>query len=125
MKTFLIAMSVVASVVACSKEGKNGDHESGNHCPIVSPSTVPAVVVSGFKTKYPADSVIMWFKKDSVGYCAYFIQPVNQRKLAEFTPAGIFVSEELDIDHDGNFEDSTGNSGPKGSPEVCECEIPE
>ena len=125
MKRFLIAMSVVASLIACSKESKHGGHESENHCPVVSASAVPAVVVSGFHTKYPSDSVMTWFKKDSVGYCAYFIQPVNKRKLAEFTPTGIFVSEELDIDHDGNFEDSTGTSGPKGSPAACECEIPE
>ena len=49
-----------------------------------------------------------------------FIQPVNQRILAEFTRTGLFVSEETDNDHYGNFEDSTGNSDPKSST-VCEC----
>ncbi len=52
------------------------------------------------------------------------MQPANQRKLAEFTPSGVFVSEETDNDKDGNFKDSTGISAPKGI-SVCECEIPE
>ena len=124
MKKLLFAVSVVALVVACSKESKKDGNETENLCPVVSASAVPAEVISGFQTKYPGDSVITWFKKDSIGYCAYFIQPVNQRKLSEFTPTGTFVSEELDTNQDGNFEDSTGHSGPKGET-VCECEIPE
>ena|ERR1700730_5316972 len=123
MKTFLITLIAVTLMVACSKEGNKEGNETENHCPIISASAVPAQVVTAFQTKYPGDSVITWFKKDSVGFCAYFIHPVNLKKLAEFTPTGTFVSEELDIDHDGNFEDSTGNSGPKGTT-GCECEIP-
>ena len=118
MKKILFATIVIAFLISCSKD------ENENPCPVVNKNLVPAMVKTGFQAKYPSDSVITWFKKDSIGYCAYFIQPVNQRKLAEFTPMGTFVSEELDVDHDGNFEDSTGHSGPKGTT-VCECEIPE
>jgi hypothetical protein len=124
MKKLLFAVSIVALVVACSKENNKDGNETENPCPVISASVVPAVVISGFQTKYPGDSVITWFRKDSIDYCAYFIHPVNQRILSEFTPAGVFVSEELDTNQDGNFEDSTGTSGPKG-PTVCECEIPE
>ena len=124
MKKLLFALSVLVLVIACSKENKNDGNESENLCPVVSASSVPPAVISGFQTKYPGDSVITWFKKDSIGYCAYFIHPVNQRKLSEFTSTGVFVSEELDTNQDGNFEDSTGTSGPKGTT-VCECEIPE
>lgn len=118
MKKILLALSVVAVLTACKKES----NETENHCPTVAASAVPAGVVSAFKTKYPADSVITWFQKESIGYCAYFIQPVNQRKLAEFTGLGVFISEETDNDKDGKFEESTGVAGPKGL-SVCECEI--
>jgi hypothetical protein len=124
MKTFLFSLSVMALLVACSKEGKKDGNENELPCPVVNASAVPKVVVTAFQTKYPSDSVITWFQKDSTGYCAYFIQPVNQRKLAEFASSGAFVSEEIDMDHNGNFEDSTGHSGPKGIT-TCECEIPE
>jgi hypothetical protein len=50
----------------------------------------------------------------------YVYSACNQRILAEFTRTGLFVSEETDNDHYGNFEDSTGNSDPKSST-VCEC----
>ena len=120
MKKILFASVVIALFISCSKNEKD---ENKNPCPLVDKSLVPAVVKTGFQSKYPSDSVITWFKKDSIGYCAYFIQPVNQKKLAEFTPSGTFVSEETDIGPNGNFEDSTGNSGPKLTT-VCECEIP-
>lgn len=118
MKKILLTLSVVAVLAACKKQGK----ETKNHCPTIAASAVPAGVVSAFKTKYPADVVITWFQEDNIGYCAYFIQPVNQRKLDEFTGSGVFVAEETDNDKDGEFEDSTGVSGPKGK-SVCECEI--
>jgi hypothetical protein len=121
MKKILFITVAIALLIACSKKENNEDE---NTCPVVDKSLVPVMVKSGFQTKYPSDSVITWFKKDSIGYCAYFIQPVNQRKLAEFTPLGVFVSEELDIEHDGDFEDSTGHSNPKNG-SVCECEIPD
>ena len=105
---------------SCSKEGKS---ENENHCPGVDASAVPQIVKDSFAVRYPSMMVNTWFQKDSIGYCAYFIQPVNQKKLAEFTIVGVFVSEEIDIDNDGNFEDSTGISNPK-IPGTCECEIP-
>lgn len=119
----LLAAALIFSIPisSCSKEGKN---ETENYCPVVAATAVPQIVKDSFAVRYPSLSVNTWFQKDSIGYCAYFIQPVNQKKLAEFTTVGIFVSEEIDIDHDGNFEDSTGTSNPK-IPGTCECEIPE
>jgi hypothetical protein len=124
MKKIMFAISVASLFVACTKEGNKEGKETSNACPVISASSVPSVVVSAFQAKYPTDSVITWFQKDSIGYSAYFIQPVDQKKLAEFTSAGAFVSEELDSNQDGNFEDSTGHEGSKEST-VCECEIPE
>ena len=121
MKKLLFATLITALLISCSK---NENNDTENACPVVDKSLVPAVVKTGFQAKYPSDSVITWFKKDSIGYCAYFIQPVNQKKLAEFSSLGVFVSEESDIDGDDDFEDSTGHSNPKGNT-VCECEIPD
>ena len=121
VKKIFYTSVIIAFFISCSKNEKD---ENENPCPIVDKSLVPAVVKAGFQSKYSSDSVITWFRKDSIGYCAYFIQPVNQKKLAEFTVSGTFVSEEMDIDQDGNFEDSTSNSGPKLTA-GCECEIPE
>lgn len=120
----LLAVVLIFSIpfTSCSKEGKKDGNE--NHCPVIAASAVPQAMKDSFAVHYPSMTLDTWFQKDSIGYCAYFIQPVNQRKLAEFTTTGIFVMEEVDIDHDGNFEDSTGNSNPK-VPSVCECEIPE
>jgi hypothetical protein len=118
----LLAATLVLSIPfsSCSKEGK---YEDDNHCPVVAESAVPQIVKNSFAVRYPFMTVNTWFQKDSIGYCAYFIQPVNQKKLAEFTRDGLFISEKIDIDHDGNFEDSTGTSNPK-IPGSCECEIP-
>jgi hypothetical protein len=122
MKKILIAISIAAVLIACSKEDKKGEKE--NHCPVIAVSVVPQIVKDSFAVRYPSQTVNTWFQKDSIDYCAYFIQPVSQKKLAEFTSLGVFVSEESDKDHDGHFEDSTGQSNPKtGS--VCECEIRE
>ncbi len=118
-KVFLIA-TVSLIVMACSKKEANEKNEIP--CPIVDKAMVPTVVITGFQTKYPSDTVITWFRKDSIGYCAYFIQPVNLKKLAQFDDAGIFVKEEMDTDNNGELEDSTGtgHTGNIG----CECEIP-
>ena len=124
MKTALLVFSVMGLLLACNKEGKKEGNESDDHCPAITAIAVPQVVKDSFAVRYPSMTVNTWFRKDSIGYCAYFIQPVNQKKLAEFTNTGVFTLEEIDIDHDGNFEDSTGHSGPK-EPGVCECEIPE
>ncbi len=124
MKQVLIAFGVAAILASCSKEDKKKEDEKENHCPEIAASAVPQTVKDSFSLRYPSMTVNTWFQKDSIGFCAYFIQPVNQKKLAEFSTTGNFLSEEIDIDHDGNFEDSTGHSNPK-VPEVCECEIPE
>lgn len=122
----LLAVVLILSIpfTSCSKEGKKDGNENEKHCPVIAASTVPQAVKDSFAVHYPSMTVNTWFQRDSVGYCAYFIQPVNQKKLAEFSVSGLFIAEEIDIDHDGNFEDSTGNSNPK-VPGVCECEIPE
>ncbi|MBI3720465.1 MAG: hypothetical protein HY252_17945 [Sphingobacteriales bacterium] len=119
----LLIVALIFSIPfsSCSKEGKK---ENENHCPVIAATAVPQPVKDSFALRYPALTVTTWFQKDSIGYCAYFIQPVNQKKLAEFTKTGSFIMEEIDLDHDGNFEDSTGHSDPKLSG-VCECEIPE
>ena len=124
MKKLLFATAVIALLISCSKNEKKENDEKENHCPAVTASAVPQAVKDSFAVRYPSMTVNTWFQKDSIGYCAYFIQPVNQKKLTEFTNTGVFIQEEIDIDHDGNFEDSTGHSGTK-VPAVCECEIPE
>jgi hypothetical protein len=116
---FVLILIFSIPLSSCSKEGKK---ESENHCPTIAASAVPQVVKDSFALRYPAMTVNTWFQKDSIGYCAYFIQPVNQKKLAEFSTAGVFISEEIDNNHDGHFEDSTGQSNPKVV-SVCECEI--
>lgn len=121
---FLPAVIFILSIAftSCSKE-KNKDKEKENLCPVVAANVVPQVVKDSFSFRYPSLVVNTWFRKDSIGYCAYFIQPVNQKKLAQFTAAGVFVKEEIDNDHDENSEDSPDTSNHKitGS---CECEIP-
>ncbi len=124
MKKILFTLLVVSILASCSKEGKKDSEEKENHCPVISASAVPVEVLSAFQTTYPKETVVTWFQKDAIGYCAYFIKQGNQRKLAEFTTTGIFVSEKADIDYDGNFEDSTGIAGSKTTT-VCECAIPE
>jgi hypothetical protein len=121
---FILFVWIFIFSIPLSSCSKNEKKESENHCPTIAASAVPQVVKDSFALRYPAMTVNTWFQKDSIGYCAYFIQPVNQNKLAEFTSLGVFVLEESDKDHDGHFEDSTGQSNPKiGS--ACECEIPE
>jgi hypothetical protein len=120
----IVAISSMMFFASCSKDGKKDGNETENHCPVIAATAVPQVVKDSFAVRYPSLTVNTWFQKDSIGYCAYFIQPVNQKKLAEFTKTGSFIMEEIDLDHDGNFEDSTGHSDPK-LPGVCECEIPE
>lgn len=115
----VVALSTLI-LAGCSKESKDNE----KHCPEIVAASVPQIVKDSFAARYPSLIVSTWFQKDSIGYCAYFIQPVNQKKLAEFSKTGVFVMEEIDLDHDGDFEDSRGTSGPK-VPGVCECEIPE
>ncbi len=103
---------------SCKKE-----KETENHCPTIAASLVPQIVKDSFNLRYPSQAVNTWFQKDSIGYCAYFIVPVNKKTLAEFSRTGNFLLEYIDNDKDGNMEDSTGN-GIKGAP-GCECDIPE
>lgn len=116
----VITLIFIISILSCSKEGENNND---NHCPVVDASAVPQIVKDSFAVRYPSMTVNTWFQIDSLGYCAYYIQPVNQNILANFTTVGVFVSEEIDIDHDGNFEDSTDTQNPKIT-RTCECEIP-
>jgi hypothetical protein len=120
----LVAISWSVIFTSCSKDGKKEGNENENHCPVVAAAAVPQIVKDSFAVRYPSLTVDTWFQKGGIGYCAYFIQPANQKKLAEFTKTGSFIMEEIDLDHNGNFEDSTGHSDPK-VPGVCECELPE
>lgn len=120
MKKILLTTAIfVAAFFSCSK--KESNEPDTVICPTISKDAVPVVVTMAFQNKYPSDSVITWFSKDSIGYCAYFIQAPSMQKLAEFSNTGTFIQEEIDLNNDGNFEDSTGIS-PKGST-GCECEI--
>lgn len=121
MKYTVLTAAAIILFIACKK--KETTEPEAAACPAISSSVVPAVVIDSFKSRYPSDSVLTWFRKDSIGYCAYFIMPVAQQTLAEFSNDGSFVQEEIDINHDGNFEDSTGES-PKNTT-GCECVIPE
>lgn len=124
MKTILLTFGILSMLTACNKENKKDGNENENHCPVIAAGTVPQVVKDSFAVRYPSTTVTTWFIKDSVGYCAFFIQPVNLKKLAEFGTSGVFVMEEIDGDHNGDFEDSTGIPGSKAS-SVCECEVRE
>ena len=119
MKKVLFMFGLIIVLAGCEKEARDSEE---NECPVVEASAVPATVTSAFTNKYPSETVIKWFQKDNTGYCAYFLHNVNQRKLAEFSTSGTFISEEADDDHDGKFEDSTGTAGIK-TPNECECEV--
>lgn len=119
MKKIIILFSIAVVAASCSKKDKN---EKENHCPSIAANAVPQAVKDSFAVRYPSVSVNTWFLKDSVGYCAYFIQPANQKRLAEFSRTGNFLYEEIDMNKDGNFEDSAGLSNSK-QPAACECEI--
>jgi hypothetical protein len=123
---YFVATVVVACIlfVSCTKEGEEDDDEIENHCPVIAASAVPQIVKDAFVVRYPSRTVITWYQKDGIGYCAYFIEPVKQKKLAEFTTTGSFVKEEIDLEQDGNFQDPTGLSNSK-VPGECECEIPD
>jgi hypothetical protein len=122
IKLIVSALGFVFVFETCTKEKKNNDNE--RLCPTVMAVLVPQIVKDSFAVKYPSVSVITWFQNDSIGYCAYFLQSGNIRKLAKFTTTGVFVLEEIDVDNNGDFEDTTGNSNPK-KPGECECEISE
>ena len=120
MKKIIAIAGLAALICSCTKDEKK--ETDMPKCPVISKEAVPLSVKQAFATKYPADSVITWFDKSGSGYCAYFIQPVTVKKLAEFSTTGLFIREETDLDHDGNFEDST-SIGTGKTPAVCECDI--
>lgn len=120
-KILLITALFILLFISCSKKENNEPDTSP--CPAISADAVPSVVTAAFQNIYPSDTVITWFRKDSIGYCAWFIQPPSANKLSEFSNSGAFIQEEIDLNQDGNFEDSTGQSikGTAG----CECQVPE
>jgi len=120
---FIVCTSVLSLLLfACKKNEKAEAKE--NPCPTIAASLVPQIVQTAFTTRYSPDAVITWFRKDSVGYCAYFKQGGTVKKLAEFNNAGIFQMEETDNANNHNDNDSTGTAG-HGASSGCECEIPE
>jgi thioredoxin-related protein len=117
-KIVLIALTASIVFIACSKDDKNEKAE--NTCPEVAASMVPQIVKDSFAIRYPANTVIIWFDKDNVGYCAYFVV-AGIDKLARFSNNGSFIKEELETEQDGQNEDSTVTNGK--STMGCECEI--
>lgn len=125
MKKIAVIVVALISFASClKKETKETKEAKENPCPAIDKSLVPQTVKAGFQNKYPSDSVITWFRKDSIGYCAYFLQSSSIKKLAEFDNAGLFLSEETDNHQQENHEDSSDVNNPKGD-SGCECEIPE
>lgn len=124
MKKSILAILLFTSLLSCIKESKKDSSEIVNHCPVIALSSVPAAVLLSFQVNYPKETVISWFQKDSIGYSAYFNHLGNIRKLAEFTNSGELLTEKIDLDYDGNFEDTTVNMSAKKTT-VCECSIPE
>ena len=117
--TFLLIFTCLPLLfLACEKHDKE---KKENVCPIVSASAVPQVVKDSFALRYPATNVTTWFNKDSVAFCAYFITNTNIEKLAEFTNSGNFISEEIEMQQNGQHEDSTGTGGKVSS--GCECDV--
>lgn len=121
MKQIILTAAAIILFYSCTKKETTEAKEKA--CPTIDQGLVPAAVKSSFQNKYPSNSVITWFRKDSIGYCAYFLQSASIKKLAEFDNTGLFVKEETDNNQKGNFEDSTKVNGGKGT--GCECEMPE
>lgn len=122
MKAIICVTVFSLLLFACKKNEKAEVKE--NPCPTVAASLVPQIVQTAFTNRYAPDAAITWFRKDSLGYCAYFKQGGTVKKLAEFDNAGTFLREEADNNNDHNDDDSTGTAG-HGTSAGCECEIPE
>src|SRR6478609_30481 len=120
MNRYVTVEALIIILIACTQ--KETSEPGSTPCPTISQALVPAIVQTAFSTKYPADTVITWFRKDSIGYCAYFIKQPAQKTLAEFSNDGSFVMQEIDTNQNVNYEDSAGQT--KGS-SGCECDIPE
>jgi len=108
MNKVLILLFSAFALSSCEMED-----EKDRPCPIVASEKIPDEVMTGFKTEYPADSVITWFNKDNNGYVALFNHN-NTKKLAQFDNKGIFVKEEPEMEQDGEHHDDDD----KG----CDCE---
>ena len=117
MKKLFLGVIIAAVIfISCSKEGNKNDE---NLCRVVAASLVPQVVKDSFAVRYPSTTVTTWFNKDSVAYCAFFtISGVN--KLAQFANNGSFIKEEIEIEQDGDHQDTTGTGGKTTG---CVCEI--
>ncbi len=112
-----IILTIAIFVAAFFSRFKNDSTEPDTVIfPTISKDAVPLIVTMAFQNKYPSDSVITWFSKASIGYCAYFIQAPSLQKLAEFSNTGIFIQEGIDLNLDENFEDSTLPKGSTGLP---------
>ncbi len=118
MKKQLFLLAALIIFFACNK--KNETAEQKNLCPVVAKDAVPSVVQASFTGKYPSESVIAWYNKDNIGYCAAFLKGGPTETIAQFDNSGNFISEETNLNQQGNFQDSTG-----GKVEGCECEFPE
>ena len=115
-------MFIITLLASCNKK-ENYEPET-LICPAINRNAVPVAVTAAFQNKYPSDSVDTWFRKDSIGYCAYFIQKDSVEKLAEFSNTGSFIQENIDYNNDGDFQDSTDHPSTKNTT-GCACEIPE
>ena len=117
----LFAMIVAGTILffSCNKEGKD---KAETLCPVVAANLVPQVVKDSFAVRYPGTTVTTWFNKDNVAFCAFFTIS-NVEKLAEFANNGTFIKEDIEMDHDGEQEDSTGTGGKPIT--GCECETHE
>lgn len=120
----LLAIIVIfifsASQISCKKEGKENAEKL---CPVVAPGAVPQLVKDSFAARYPATNVTTWFNKDSVAFCAFFVNSASIEKLAQFANNGSFIKEEVEIHQDGHHEDDTTTvAGSKTATGGCECE---
>ncbi len=117
MKEFLAISLISTSLfVSCEKDKKESNEKK---CPTVVANLVPQVVKDSFMHRYPADTVRIWFNKDSIDYCAYFISSAIV-KFTRFSNSGNFVKEEFK--NNNEQEDSTVvGKVATGS----ECEIPD
>jgi hypothetical protein len=120
-KLFLFA-AISASLILFSCEKEDRD-KAENLCPVILASAVPQIVKDSFSVRYPTITVITWFDKDSIDFCAYFKTINNAEILAEFASNGSFIKEKTETDNDHETEDSMIVNGVKSGKISCECEI--
>ena len=77
MNRYVTVAALNVILIACTQ--KEVSEPGSTPCPTISQALVPAIVQTAFFTKYPADTVITWFRKDSISYCAYFIQQPTKK----------------------------------------------